>query len=203
MTVPSDFEAMYRRRADPWSYETSRYEAMKYRTTLAALPRRRYRRTLELGCSIGVLSAMLARRSTRLVGIDCAPTAIDRARQRNIPNAEFLLGQLPDDLPLRAFDLIVASEVLYYLEIPQICRLARLLRQRSPGADCVMVAYSGRTEAPLTGQSATRAFLRALGGGTIRVAPQRSCFDLVVTRIPQAALKSPAWRAAEGCRRPL
>ena len=56
------FEGIYADGPDPWGFETSEYERRKYDLTLAALPRRRYARALEPGCSIGVLTADLARR---------------------------------------------------------------------------------------------------------------------------------------------
>ena len=48
------FEGIYADGPDPWGFETSEYERRKYDLTLAALPRRRYARALEPGCSIGV-----------------------------------------------------------------------------------------------------------------------------------------------------
>ena len=63
-TLPlAHFEDLYRRSADPWGFASSGYEAAKYAATLAALPRDRYARGLEVGCSIGVFTAALAGRS--------------------------------------------------------------------------------------------------------------------------------------------
>ena len=56
----SYFDRIYQQNPDPWNFETSPYEAEKYRRTLAALPRKRYMRALEIGCSIGVLTSQLA-----------------------------------------------------------------------------------------------------------------------------------------------
>ena len=39
-------------------------------------------RTLELGCSVGVFTAMLAPRASHLVAVDFSPTALERARRR-------------------------------------------------------------------------------------------------------------------------
>ncbi|HEX4729673.1 MAG TPA: SAM-dependent methyltransferase, partial [Solirubrobacterales bacterium] len=52
------FERLARESADPWAYATSKYEQGKYRTTLEYLPDHTGR-TLELGCSVGVFTAML------------------------------------------------------------------------------------------------------------------------------------------------
>ena len=56
---PKYFEQIYARKRDPWDFESSKYEKMKYEATLAALPRDRYRCGLEVGCSIGVLTKLL------------------------------------------------------------------------------------------------------------------------------------------------
>jgi len=59
---PGYFDALYAASPDPWAFETSAYERAKYAATLDALPARRYRRALEVGCSIGVLTRQLADR---------------------------------------------------------------------------------------------------------------------------------------------
>src|SRR5689334_7369968 len=62
-TVPSSyFVQLYRQHSDPWNFAASEYERTKYRRTLDALPRERYRNGCELACSIGVFTRMLARR---------------------------------------------------------------------------------------------------------------------------------------------
>lgn len=181
-----DFEALYQRHADPWAYETSPYERGKYLATLRFLPRPFYGRGLELGCSIGVLSEMLARRCRTLVAVDASPTAVAQARSRPIPNATFHTGIMPRDLPRGRFDLILASEFVYYLTPGQVRRLAASLRRSSPGADCVVVAFTGRTNAPLRGRDACAIFLRALGATQVSWAQGRGRFLLMRTRIPSA-----------------
>ncbi len=76
------FETLYRTNLDPWDYETSGYEQDKYRMTLAALPRERYRNTVEIGCSIAVLGERLAGRADRYLGLDVSPTAVEAASDR-------------------------------------------------------------------------------------------------------------------------
>ena len=56
----SYFDEMYRCDPDPWQFESSWYEQRKYELTVAALPERRYRSAFEPGCSVGVLSSLLA-----------------------------------------------------------------------------------------------------------------------------------------------
>ncbi|HEV7773755.1 MAG TPA: SAM-dependent methyltransferase [Conexibacter sp.] len=128
-----DFEARYRADRDPWRYETSAYERSKYAATLEACGSGPFGHALELGGSIGVFSALLAPRCTRLETLDGAPTAVTAARERLVPfpGAHAALGTIPADVPDGPFDLVVASEVVYYLEPPRfeetLARLADVL----------------------------------------------------------------------------
>ena len=54
------FDELYAGDPDPWGFETSAYEQAKYAATIDALEGRRYATALEIGCSIGVLTARLA-----------------------------------------------------------------------------------------------------------------------------------------------
>ena len=98
--------------------ETSDYERRKYDATLEACGDGPYHRALELGSSIGVFSARLAPRCHSLVTVDAAPSAVADARRRlaGMPSVQVLLGGIPDAIPEGSFDLVVASEILYYLE---------------------------------------------------------------------------------------
>jgi 2-polyprenyl-3-methyl-5-hydroxy-6-metoxy-1,4-benzoquinol methylase len=112
-TPPAHFEALYAQSADPWAFETSRYERQKYRTTLAILPRRRFASGLEAGCSIGVLTGPLAERCKALVALDVSDTALRGARQRceGRSHIDFRQTAIPTVWPSGRFDLIVLSEV--------------------------------------------------------------------------------------------
>jgi trans-aconitate methyltransferase len=122
------FDDLYAGERDPWEFETSAYEQAKYDATLAALPRPRYRRGLEIGCSIGVLTARLAGRCTGLLAIDVSEKALDAARMRcrTLPNVAFENTSVPAEWPAGTFDLIMLSEVVYYLDAGDVSRLPRL-----------------------------------------------------------------------------
>ena len=111
------FDAMYEAAPDPWGFEDRWYEQRKYAISLAQLPDRRYRRAFEPGCSIGVLTAMLAGRCDRLLSWDVAAGAVQAAarRTRDLPNVRVERRQIPHEWPEGRFDLIVFSEILYYL----------------------------------------------------------------------------------------
>jgi LmbE family N-acetylglucosaminyl deacetylase/SAM-dependent methyltransferase len=112
------FDAAYARHEDPWRVTTRWYERRKRLATLAALPDERYGRALEIGCSIGVTTAGLAERVDELLAVDVAPTAVERARARlaDAPHVRVEVRDVGADWPAGAFDLVVMSEVGYYLD---------------------------------------------------------------------------------------
>jgi SAM-dependent methyltransferase len=110
------FEAMYEAAPDPWGFEDRWYERRKYAISLAQLPQRRYRSAFEPGCSIGVLTKMLARRCDRLLSCDLAAAAVASAarRTRDMPHVLVERRDIPRQWPAGRFDLLVFSEILYY-----------------------------------------------------------------------------------------
>ena len=78
----SHFAAMYQANPDPWEFGSSAYEQAKYRHTIDALGVRRFASALEVGCSIGILTRMLAERCDNLLGIDIVEDPLPAARQR-------------------------------------------------------------------------------------------------------------------------
>lgn len=130
--TPGDFEARYREDPDPWSYEDSDYEREKYEATLWACGEGPFTSALELGGSIGVFTEMLAPRCRSLTTIDVAETAAAMARRRlsEHSNVRVIQGAIPDAVPDQEFDLIVASEILYYLTPEDLDRTLALVRAR-------------------------------------------------------------------------
>ncbi|UKF81167.1 PIG-L family deacetylase [Clavibacter californiensis] len=126
------FDAAYARAEDPWRVTTRWYERRKRLATLAALPDERYRRALEIGCSIGVTTAGLAERVDELLAVDVAPTAVERARVRlaDAPHVRLEVRDMGADWPAGQFDLVVMSEVGYYLDDAAFDRVLAAL----PGA---------------------------------------------------------------------
>jgi 2-polyprenyl-3-methyl-5-hydroxy-6-metoxy-1,4-benzoquinol methylase len=124
------FEQLYATSPDPWDFANSDYEAAKYAATLAALPRDRYPDALEIGCSIGVLTQLLAGRCDRLIALDAAEGALATARSRcaALPGVDLRHMAVPDDWPEGSFDLIMLSEVVYYLDRPDLTRLESRVR---------------------------------------------------------------------------
>lgn len=124
---PEYFDELYEQRDDPWSLADRWYERRKRALTMAMLPHERYASALEIGCSIGLLTELLAQRSDRLLSTDIAQRPIDLARKRvgsAADHVEFRVLRAPDEWPLERFDLIVVSEVGYYLDEESLGRLA-------------------------------------------------------------------------------
>lgn len=156
------FKGMYATDPDPWRFATSDYERAKYAATLASLPRPRYASGLEVGCSIGVFTHQLCPRCDTLVGIDVVPSVLDAARARcaDCPNARFKLAAVPGDWPEGRFDLILISEVAYYLDRADLARLvARVESALLPDGDVVLVHWLGVTHYPLSGDDAAEGFI--------------------------------------------
>ncbi|QHQ35388.1 class I SAM-dependent DNA methyltransferase [Algicella marina] len=159
----ASFDRLYREKGDPWDYETSPYEAEKYARCLALLPSRRFAHGLEIGCSIGVMSQAIARRCDNLLGLDFAPTAIKLARARGIPGARFEVSRVPEGWPTGKWDLIVLSEVLYYLSPVELDKAIRLVsRSLAPGGSCLVAGYLGPTETTLTAREVETRLLTEL-----------------------------------------
>ena len=118
---PVDFDAMYAVSDDPWGFTDRWYEQRKRALTLAALPRPRFARVLEIGCSSGVTTADLADRADVVIATDVAQRAVEQARARlaDRPHATVEPLRLPEEWPdawaAEPFDLIVLSEVGFYL----------------------------------------------------------------------------------------
>ena len=117
-TESTDFEARYRADPDPWRTLTDPYESHKREQTLAACGQGPFASACDLGAGAGVLAAAVAPRCARLLALDGAPTAIAEAQRRlaPFPHAEARVARLPDGLPTGPLDLVVASEILYYLD---------------------------------------------------------------------------------------
>jgi LmbE family N-acetylglucosaminyl deacetylase len=113
----SRFVQLYDRDDDPWQVYDRWYERRKRAAVLAALPRERYRLAVEPGCGVGALSRALAARCDRVLAFDAAANAVTRARAltHNLTNVSVQTGALPEDLPPGPVDLVVFSEILYYL----------------------------------------------------------------------------------------
>ena len=161
------FEAMYRDGDDPWSLASRWYERRKYGLTAAALPRARYRRAFEPGCSAGVLTALLAERCDELLSWDREARAVAAARARvaGEPGARVERGMIPDAWPEGSFDLIVLSEILYYFDEQSVERvLSRAVESLEAGGTLVAVHWRHPVPDHARSAEAVHAAVRATPG---------------------------------------
>ena len=140
------FEARYRAEGDPWRTLSNPAERAKAEAVLSACGDGPFASVVDLGAGLGVLAAGLASRSRRLLALDAAPTAVAAAARRlaRWPGARAAVAVLPDDLPRDTFDLVVASEVLYYLSPAAFAATLRWLDGAvAPAGRVVAVHWTG------------------------------------------------------------
>jgi peptidoglycan/xylan/chitin deacetylase (PgdA/CDA1 family)/SAM-dependent methyltransferase/GT2 family glycosyltransferase len=137
--------------ADPWNY-TSPYEQKKYDRTLEMLPDQPIARALELACAEGHFTERLAPRVGSLIGADISERALERARLRcrQHSNVEFLCLDLIESPIPGDMDLIVCSEVLYFLEdVDALRSIAHKLKSAlAPGGRLVTAHASVLSDDP-------------------------------------------------------
>lgn len=152
-TPDSYFESMYAGDDDPWGFDTRNFERRKYDLTIAALARRRYRAAYEPGCANGALTERLAKRCDRVVACDIVEGAVERARVRlaTTDGVDVRSARFPHDWPDEPFDLVVWSEVAYYLDDELLDVAIEAARRHLDGdGELVVVNYTGATNYPLT-----------------------------------------------------
>jgi SAM-dependent methyltransferase len=109
---------------DPWAANQPQYQYQrrKYDALIRLIPKRSYRRALDLGCGLGLLTERLAHCAQQVVGIDVSAVAIDSIadRIRGLDNVQLRQGnilELGEELD-GSFDLIVVADTIYYLPPP-------------------------------------------------------------------------------------
>lgn len=124
------FDQLFADNDDPWAFRQRWYERRKRALTLALLTRPRYSAIFEPGCANGELSAELAPRCDRLLCCDTAAAAVTLARGRllGFAHAQVQQSRLPEQWPTGQFELIVLSELCYYLDADDLDRLIDRVR---------------------------------------------------------------------------
>jgi cyclopropane fatty-acyl-phospholipid synthase-like methyltransferase len=167
---PDHFDALYAADPDPWNFAASPYERAKYTLTLHAIPKPRSRSALEVGCSIGVLTRLLASRCDSLLAVDAAQTPLVEARRRcaDLPGVRFEQMFVPEQWPGGMFDLILLSEVVYYLSCEDVgCLATSVTRSLAPDGSMILVHWTGSTDYPLSGDEAVAIFIERMGSACV------------------------------------
>lgn len=108
---------------DPYKVSVSGYELEKMDRAISSLGfEKKFGSILEIGCGEGEMTARLAAISGRTLATDISDMAIRRTREAasSFPNVDTQRLDLLTDEPPGQFDLVVASEVLYYFEKEQL-----------------------------------------------------------------------------------
>ncbi len=165
------FDKAYRARSDPWGTLHKAYEREKFADTAALLPAGRFARALEIGCGVGALTRLLAPHCDALLATDCSGAAIEQARSNcaDLANVSLATLRVPDDLVDGDpdLDLVVMSEVGYYLSAPDL-RLAalRICARLRPGGHLLLAHWVHEDEGPagvMTGRGVHEVFRAAPG----------------------------------------
>lgn len=164
-SAPVDrFTDLYDRAADPWGVSTAWYERRKRAVALASLPEERYGLVIEPACGIGVFTRELAARCDRVLAFDPVPEAVRQGRSRtaDLPGVHLCQGAVPGDFPTDPADLVVFSEILYYLGDEDLTdTVKRAVSGLRPGGQLLAVHWlPWAPEAPRDGMDAHRILLR-------------------------------------------
>jgi LmbE family N-acetylglucosaminyl deacetylase/SAM-dependent methyltransferase len=141
---PDDaLDELHRVSQDPWGTDSRWYERRKRDLLLAVLPDLRFRHALEIGCSTGALSAALLERADRVLGVDRSPAALAIARRRLAHRDGVTLADLdvPAAWPEGQFDLVVVSEVGYFLSPAAVDGLVRRIASSLTPAGVVALCH--------------------------------------------------------------
>ncbi|MGB5951099.1 MAG: bifunctional PIG-L family deacetylase/class I SAM-dependent methyltransferase [Ornithinimicrobium sp.] len=146
------FDEMYDGDDDPWGWNGSFYEERRRALVVAMLGRQRYGRALELGCANGHLTAALEQRCDDVYALDTSAQAV-RAASATAPNAHIVHGTLAADIPHGTFDLIVISEVGYFLTAKELIATVQAAKSSlADGGELLMCHWQHPTlDIPLDG----------------------------------------------------
>ncbi|MBI4052178.1 MAG: methyltransferase domain-containing protein [Elusimicrobia bacterium] len=113
------FEGFFKYRVDPYRYATLEFEQRRFQLMIQLLQDRFYAYALEVGCAEGFFTEKLVPICNKILALDVSEEALQRTRSRleNAPQVKLLKSHLRYWVPSEdeRFDLIVLSEVLYYL----------------------------------------------------------------------------------------
>jgi protein-L-isoaspartate O-methyltransferase len=122
------FQQMYEQSDDPWQVRQRWYEQRKRALLMASLPAPHMRHVFEPACGNGELTAALARQADHITASDASPAAVKLTRARLAGCAPGRVcvecQRVPHEWPASApFDLIVISEMAYYLNAAELEQL--------------------------------------------------------------------------------
>ncbi len=127
-----EFDHMYRDHPDPWAQRTAEAFTLEKCVVLNLLRKPKYRRVLELGSGLGYFTSRIVEQADAALGVDVAPTAVEKARLLH-PHVAFEAGDILDFDIYRRFrpDAIVMAEISWYV-LEKLPRFIEFLRREMP-----------------------------------------------------------------------
>ncbi len=139
---------------DPFGLDRLPEERAKFEAALQLCGPGPFQRALEIGCSVGTFTELLAPRCGSLLATDISSQAAATARKRlvGIDHVRIDARDVTVDFPEGTFDLIVASDVLYYWTPEENLRVLRAVEAAlRPGGAFVLLHYAPRMGSLLNG----------------------------------------------------
>jgi len=131
------FEALHRETDEPFSYSTRAVERLRHEWTVGQIAKAAHTgdHVLDLGCSRGQLTALLAQLPVQLTAIDVAPTALAAANERVARHPVSWAAGSVMALPIACgqVDLVVAADGIYSWNLETrerdrcLCEIRRVL----------------------------------------------------------------------------
>lgn len=142
---------------DPFGFDVNPEERLKFRRTLEVCGEAARGRVLELGCAVGTFTEELAPVASEVLAVDVSQAAVEQVRRRlrDHPHVRASAMTVPTEFPDGPFDLVVASDVLYYLAVNELGRcVSRIEAALAMGGVFVAVHYVPRMGSVLSGDEA-------------------------------------------------
>jgi SAM-dependent methyltransferase len=142
---------------DPFGIDRSPEEQLKFARALEVCGGDGLGRVLELGCAVGSFTEVLAAHAREVLALDVSQAAVDRVAERmgGSPHVRAVAMTVPAEFPDGVFDLVVASDVLYYLPVADLRRCVdRIEAALADGGAFVAVHYVPRMGSVLDGDEA-------------------------------------------------
>jgi len=148
------FDSLFEPARDPFGFDRNPEETLKFERTLEICGSGPFDLALEIGCAEGAFTALLAPRCKELLAVDISEVAVARARERlrGLEDVRCEVRSLPAEYPQGSFDLVVASDVLYYWPTEDvIAALKAVEASLTPGGVFVALHYVPRMGSLLDG----------------------------------------------------
>lgn len=162
------FNNLYQQNQDPWNFDESEYEKNKYEQTMKLIPKERYENVFEIGCSNGAFTLLLVQKCEKLLAVDSSSIAVENAKKRLSAFPQVLVREMeiPKEYPDDKFDLILLSEVGYFLtESDLAIAKNKMIHSLVSGGNLILVHWTPFVEEfPLTGDQVHEVFLRSAAG---------------------------------------